>query len=152
MYRSGLPSPVNFSFLSTLNLRTIILLSHAADDALIGFAVLQNIKLICIDSSIHQSFDLSEEMVVSALKVISDETYLPCLISCRTGRSLTGAVVGCIRKLQRWSLVSIFEEYRRFASYSGTKIQRQHEQFIELFDTDLLPLSSSTPKFLRLSS
>ena len=30
-----------------------------------------------------------------------------------------GTVVGCLRKLQRWNLTSIFEEYRR---YAGSKV------------------------------
>ena len=46
--------------------------------------------------------------------------------------------------------MSIFEEYRRFAGYTGSKVQRQHEQFIELFDTDLVPLSPFSPSFFML--
>lgn len=51
-----------------------------------------------------------------------------------------GAVVGCYRKLRHWSLVSIFEEHRRFggAGGSGSWVQQRHEQFVELFDVDLL--------------
>jgi tyrosine-protein phosphatase OCA1 len=58
---------------------------------------------------------------------------------CRTGRYLSGVVIGCFRKLHKWSLVSIFEEYRRFA---GSKFQQQNEQFIELFDVDLVAVPS----------
>ncbi|CAN0177575.1 unnamed protein product, partial [Ectocarpus sp. 8 AP-2014] len=46
-----------------------------------------------------------------------------------------GTVVACLRKLQRWNLTSIFEEYRRFTKH---KVRVQNEQFIELFDTDLV--------------
>ena len=40
-----------------------------------------------------------------------------------------------MRRIQKWSLLSIFEEYRRFA---GVKLQLQQpiEQFIEIFDID----------------
>ena len=86
----------------------------------------------------------------------------PALLVCRTGRYVTGVVVGCLRKLQRWSLASIFEEYRRFAvAGSGqgqyTYMQQQHEQFIELFDCDLVAPSGDTsddsiPPFLRRRS
>jgi hypothetical protein len=51
---------------------------------------------------------VSEEIVVTALKQILDTDNYPLLI-----------VVGCLRKLQRWNLTSIFEEYRRFA---GSKL------------------------------
>jgi len=63
---------------------------------------------------------------------------------CR-GRSRAGTVVGCLRKLQRWNLSSIFEEYRR---YAGSKVRLLNEQFIELFDTDLVRIPVNKPKFL----
>ncbi|MQM01761.1 hypothetical protein Taro_034518 [Colocasia esculenta] len=47
----------------------------------------------------------------------------------------TGCVVGCLRKLQRWCLSSIFDEYQRFAA-AKTRISDQ--RFIELFDTSSL--------------
>ena len=55
-------------------------------------------------------------------------------------KSLLGAVVGCYRKLRKWSLVSIFEEYRRFVGYTSSYSQQHHEQFIELFDNDLVAI------------
>jgi len=39
--------------------------------------------------------------------------------------------VGCLRKLQHWSLMSIFDEYQRFA---GKTVRIADQQFIELFD------------------
>jgi tyrosine-protein phosphatase OCA1 len=57
-----------------------------------------------------------------------------------------GAVVGCLRKIQGWHLSSIFEEYRRFA---GSKVRLQNEQFIELFDTDLVTIPVNPPPWLR---
>ncbi|CAG8814278.1 18832_t:CDS:1, partial [Racocetra fulgida] len=43
----------------------------------------------------------------------------------------TGCLVGCLRKLQRWTHTSIFDEYRRF---SCPKSRSMDQQFIELFD------------------
>lgn len=40
--------------------------------------------------------------------------------------------MGCLRKVQHWSYVSIFEEYRMF---SHPKSRSMDQQFIELFDT-----------------
>lgn len=53
--------------------------------------------------------------------------------------------MGCLRKLQRWNLTSIFEEYRR---YAGPKVRVLNEQFIELFDTDLVRVPMDHPKWL----
>ncbi|KAK8866530.1 tyrosine-protein phosphatase required for protection against superoxide stress (By similarity) [Tritrichomonas musculus] len=52
----------------------------------------------------------------------------------------TGTVIGCFRKLQNWSLSNIIEEFRR---YTGLKPSSMHEQFIELFDTDLVKIPSN---------
>jgi tyrosine-protein phosphatase OCA1 len=64
---------------------------------------------------------------------------------CNLGRHRTGTVIGCLRKLQRWNLTSIFEEYRRFA---GSKVRLLNEQFIELFDTDLVRIPQNYPSWL----
>ena len=42
------------------------------------------------------------------------------LVMCGLGRHRTGTVIACFRKLQRWNLTSILEEYRR---YSGDKFR-----------------------------
>ncbi|CAG8483323.1 9483_t:CDS:2 [Dentiscutata heterogama] len=53
----------------------------------------------------------------------------PVLIHCNKGKHRIGCLVGCLRKLQKWSLTSIFHEYRRFAV---TKVLADQE-FIEIF-------------------
>jgi tyrosine-protein phosphatase OCA1 len=154
LYRSALPNELNFTFLETLRLTTLIVLSNEhVDEVLIDFLSKHNINLVCIESSINTSsrglFPVSEETVVGALNVLKDRANLPALLTCSSGKNISGVVVGCMRKLQKWSLVSIYEEYRRFSGYSGSKIQQQHEQFIELFDTDLVTLSAEeAPYFL----
>ncbi|XP_061977411.1 tyrosine-protein phosphatase DSP1-like isoform X4 [Populus nigra] len=43
----------------------------------------------------------------------------------------TGCLVGCLRKLQRWCLSSIFDEYQR---YAAAKARVSDQRFMELFD------------------
>ncbi|RRT62932.1 hypothetical protein B296_00038966 [Ensete ventricosum] len=43
----------------------------------------------------------------------------------------TGCLVGCLRKLQRWCLASIFDEYQRFAA---AKARVSDQMFMERFD------------------
>ncbi|KCV69527.1 hypothetical protein H696_03948 [Fonticula alba] len=76
-----------------------------------------------------------EEVVVQALAFLLRPESRPVLLMCQPGRHRTGAVVACLRKVQRWNLTSILEEYRR---YAGARVRPLHEQFIELFDTDLI--------------
>lgn len=42
----------------------------------------------------------------------------------------TGCLIGCLRKLQHWSLTTIFDEYRRF---SYPKSRSMDQEFIELY-------------------
>ncbi len=53
----------------------------------------------------------------------------------RTGIHQTGLLVGCLRRLQGWSLTAILAEYHRFAQGKRRYVA---EQFIELFDVDLV--------------
>ena len=46
-------------------------------------------------------------------------SFRPLLIHCTKGTHRTGCVVGCLRKLEEWSLTSIFDEYQR---YAGSKV------------------------------
>jgi tyrosine-protein phosphatase OCA1 len=85
-------------------------------------------------------------MIISALCTITHspraqtENHYPLCLMDSVGRNRVGIVVGCLRKLQRWNLTSIFEEYRR---YAGSKVRVLSEQFIELFDTDLVTFSNA---------
>jgi len=73
---------------------------------------------------------LPEYVVVDVLHCLIDPIHYPVLIACSRGRYRTGLVCGCLRKLQRWNLVSILEEYRR---YAGNQSRPDNEEFIEFF-------------------
>nr|KJB63321.1 hypothetical protein B456_010G185200 [Gossypium raimondii] len=62
---------------------------------------------------------------------MTDVNNHPLLIHCRRGKHRTGCLVGCLRKMQRWYLSSIFDEYQRFA---GAKARVSDQRFIERFD------------------
>lgn len=128
-----------------------MLSSSCIDESLLKFLEDNNIRINYVENSVNDSlrglFPIAEEMVTESLKMLSEKNNYPLMVICKTGKSLTGVVMACLRKLQHWSLISIFEEYRRFAG--GSRLQQQHEQFIELFDTDLVPLGESAPDFLR---
>jgi hypothetical protein len=47
----------------------------------------------------------------------------------------TGCVVGCLRKLQKWCLSSVFDEYLHFAA---AKARSTDQRFMELFDASSL--------------
>jgi protein tyrosine/serine phosphatase len=81
--------------------------------------------------------NLNEEMITNCLKYLLCSSNYPLLLVSKSGRSLISVIVGCLRRLQKWSFYSIFEEYRRYNN-SNLRIQIYHEQFIELFDLETI--------------
>jgi tyrosine-protein phosphatase SIW14 len=79
--------------------------------------------------------NIPEEKIREALKVILDVRNQPVLIHCKRGKHRTGCVVGCLRKLQKWCLTSVFDEYQHFAA---AKARSTDQRFMELFDTSSL--------------
>ncbi|RUP48824.1 protein tyrosine phosphatase [Jimgerdemannia flammicorona] len=74
--------------------------------------------------------EIQQADVRDALVRLLDRRNHPVLIHCLKGKHRIGCLIGCLRKLQNWSMTSIFDEYRRFA---GTKVLADQE-FIETFD------------------
>ena len=78
-------------------------------------------------SDISQYGPIAEDSVIEALDVLLGKSHYPVYVVCTHGKLLTGVVIACLRKLQKWSLVSIYEEFRRFTNARLL----EHEQFIE---------------------
>ena len=122
VYRSGYPNKKNFAFLRKLGLRSILYLSpekHA--DHQIGLECLDFIKehgvrlFHCGIRGHKEPFGSTPDAVVNAaLRHVLDRRNHPILVHCDKGKHRTGCLIGCLRKLQRWSLASIFDEYSRF--------------------------------------
>ncbi|KAK9378807.1 uncharacterized protein V2V93DRAFT_375104 [Kockiozyma suomiensis] len=76
---------------------------------------------------------LPEKSIVRALEIIANKDNYPLLVCGGMGRHRTGTVIGCLRRVQRWNLASVSEEYRRFA---GSRKRVLIELHIEAFDTN----------------
>ncbi|VFQ81735.1 unnamed protein product [Cuscuta campestris] len=134
VFRSGFPDPSNFPFLQTLGLRSIICLCpEPYPEANLEFLSSNGIQLFQfgIEGSKEPFVNIPVDMIREALKVVLDEKNHPLLIHCKRGKHRTGCVVGCLRKIQRWCLTSIFDEYQRHAA---EKARVSDLRFIELFD------------------
>eukprot|EP00036_Acanthoecidae_sp_10tr_P008039 CAMPEP_0182921400 /NCGR_PEP_ID=MMETSP0105_2-20130417/4123_1 /TAXON_ID=81532 ORGANISM="Acanthoeca-like sp., Strain 10tr" /NCGR_SAMPLE_ID=MMETSP0105_2 /ASSEMBLY_ACC=CAM_ASM_000205 /LENGTH=167 /DNA_ID=CAMNT_0025058919 /DNA_START=313 /DNA_END=813 /DNA_ORIENTATION=- len=149
LYRSGQPNELNFPFLEKLQLKAVLYLSPEDPSTEFGnFIADHELHFYHLErekgAGPSMGSTVSEDIVVKALKhILSVENY-PLLIACNLGRHHTGTVVGCLRKLQRWNLTSILEEYRRFA---GGKLRLVNEQFIEFFDTELVMVPKKHPEW-----
>ncbi|CAO3690751.1 unnamed protein product [Umbelopsis ramanniana] len=148
LYQSGQPNELNFPFLEKLGLKTVVWLApEEPNQRFCDFIDDQEIQLyhLGVISAVNAWDPITEEAVLEALDIILNPRNYPMMIMCNLGRHRTGTIVGCLRKLQRWNLTSIFEEYRR---YAGPKVRLLNEQFIELFDTDLVRIPETKPSWL----
>jgi len=132
VYRSGYPSERNFDFLKKLKLKSILyLVPEDRGQSYRNFVHDMGIRIFDygMEGNKEPFLEIPEETVRDALSVILDSRNHPILIHCNKGKHRTGCVVGILRKIQNWSLTSVFDEYRRFA---GTKARMLDQQYIEL--------------------
>lgn len=151
IFRSAAPEPRNFPFLETLCIKTCIVLQSEGPSEAFG-AWLRESNVAVIAPLMHggaasrataggTSTAIVESVVIDAVCVLLNPAYYPVLVCCAMGRYWTGTVVGCLRKVQRWNLTSILEEYRRFGN--NNKGRLENEEFIELFDVEMVHLPPS---------
>jgi tyrosine-protein phosphatase SIW14 len=149
IFRSGFPDTANFSFLQTLGLRSIVYLCpEPYPEPNMDFLKSNGIHLFQfgIEGCKEPFVNIPEDTIREALKVVLDVRNHPLLIHCKRGKHRTGCLVGCLRKLQRWCLTSVFDEYQRFAA---AKARVSDQRFMEVFDVSTLkhpPMSFSCSK------
>lgn len=151
VFRSASFSEANFSFITTLNLKSVV---HLSSEMLVrdvrNFMDQQSITLKHLGLTTWQPDrtwnPVNDDLVKLALEFILNADHHPVLVSCTSGIQETGAVVGCLRRLQQWNLTSVVDEYRR---YAGSRAKYVTEQFIELFDLDLVSLPPRLPEWYQ---
>lgn len=148
LYRCGMPSQLNFPFLEKLRLRTIIcMLPDELPQHFSTWLGDQGTRCIHLGERMQTRSPwkpVPEDVILEGLNVLLNPTNYPIAVMCSLGRHQTGTLIGCLRKLQCWNLTSILEEYRR---YAGSKHRQLNEQFIELFDVDLVHMPRAPPTF-----
>ncbi|GAA5892325.1 hypothetical protein JCM8208_001511 [Rhodotorula glutinis] len=133
LYRSSFPRDKHFPFLRSLGLKSVmVLVQEPYPEENVEFLKNEGIQLFQfgIPGNKEPFVSIPEDKIVGALSTILDARNHPMLIHCNKGKHRTGCVVGCLRRLQMWSLVSVFDEYRR---YSHPKSRAMDLQCIEAF-------------------
>eukprot|EP00052_Salpingoeca_macrocollata_P007638 m.61268 g.61268 ORF g.61268 m.61268 type:complete len:175 (-) comp16162_c0_seq3:39-563(-) len=143
VYRSGYPNSKNFPFLKKIHLRSIVFLSsepYLAENQ--AFTEERGIQVFRIhtEGNLEPFVGMTDDVIFGALEKILDPTNHPLLIHCNKGNHRTGCIVGCLRRMQSWSLAAIFDEYKRF---TGANVRALDYQVIELFEPQRL--SHATP-------
>jgi tyrosine-protein phosphatase SIW14 len=143
VYRSGFPTRHNLGFLQTLGIRTLLRIEDCAYPVELQDWI-ESVGIQVVDCILTPNqepfFTMDHSIVATALRTALDRHEHPVLIHSLRGQQRAGVLVGCLRRLQRWSLAAIFEEYRRYAGPSSSLLDLQ---YIELFDLSLAQQQSA---------
>lgn len=137
VYRCGYPTPEQFPFLHQLRIRTVINLLDKLPPEYQEFLEQENIQYIhnSVKGNKAHCEEMDRKKVAYALSIIMDVTNHPILIHCRSGKHRTGALVGCLRMLQRWSLEATCDEYVYYCKHKQRYVDKQ---YIERFNPQTL--------------
>lgn len=149
LYRASLPKANNFPYIRSLCLKHVVILSaERPQRSVINFFEDNRIRILHTglyawipDGSWKP---IAEEVVKESLEILLRGDNYPILVCDVGGMHLVGMVIGCLRRLQNWNLNSVVNEYRSFA---GPKTRYVNEQFIELFDIDLVTIPRDPPQW-----
>lgn len=152
IFRSDVIQQAHIPFIQTLDIKTVLILSpEAPSRTMQSFYSDVGIDVVHLGLKAWRPMfggwrPISEELVKDGLeRMLTDAGRgKNVLIMCTGGIHETGTFIGCLRRLQGWNLTSILVEYRSFA---GQKARYINEQFIELFDTDLITLPNELPRW-----
>ncbi|KAI8071578.1 protein-tyrosine phosphatase [Gongronella butleri] len=154
LYRSDMLLPVHFPFIKQFGFKTVLMLSPELPPRVtVNLIEEADIKMVHLGMTTWKPTQpatwrpVSEELIKEGLELVLNAKTHPILIMCTSGIHETGTLVGCLRKLEGWNFSSIVTEYRSFA---GTKARYVNEQFIELFDLDLVTLPMTLPAWFVL--
>jgi tyrosine-protein phosphatase OCA6 len=117
IYRGAYPSLINLRFLTRLRLCSVI--------SLLPEAPVRHITEWCEAHGVShhaervpvfkEEVTLTQERLSEVLQLLVRTKRQPVYLHCLDGVSVTGTVIMCLRRLQRWSVPPTVEEYSRFA-------------------------------------
>ena len=76
---------------------------------------------------------LDYEIAIQGLEYIIHNQYQPVYVHCYNGGQVTSLMVACLRKLQFWSAISIFNEFINFT----TNITVNDRSFVDGFHGEI---------------
>jgi tyrosine-protein phosphatase SIW14 len=156
IYRSGFFNSRNYTFLlRSLRIKTVLHLTdsdyteHKIGQENLRFIEAHGLQFFTFPLQAHKEpFGKSDRTVVSdALRVLLDVRNHPVLCHDEKGKHRAGVLIGCLRKIQSWSLASIFHEYALFTRGS---VRLLDMQWIEFFEEDVKVEAEFLPKWLQL--
>lgn len=158
IYRSGFYNARNYRFLKeSLGIRSVMYLStesytmHQVGQDNVVFMEENGIQMFSCQLGPHKEpfGGTDPEIIASALAILLDVRNHPVLVHDDKGKHRAGVLIGCLRKIQGWSLASIFHEYSLFTRGSVRLIDLQ---WIEFFSQPIKLEVGYIPKWLQIDS
>jgi tyrosine-protein phosphatase SIW14 len=156
IYRSGFFNSRNYRFLQhSLKIKSVLHVSfdsyveHKIGQDNVEFMKASGIQMFSCKMKAHKEpFGNTEEKVVAeALSILLDIRNHPVLVHDDKGKHRAGVLIGCLRKVQGWSLASIFHEYALFTMGS---VRLLDMQWIEFFSHPIVINLETVPRWLKL--
>lgn len=143
LYRGSYPRKTNFAFIKLLQIKTIVSLTPnpitaETDPLLYKFAHDNGIELVHLECAPlgkgkKRGVPLDYSTIFAALTYIIHTKYSPVYVHCINGGQVTSLLVACLRKLQFWSSITIFNEFINFAA----SITVQDRKFVDGFSGEI---------------
>lgn len=155
LYRSGHPQPVNFPFLESLNLKTIIYVGEKTDNYDYYRWLRHNgIRLVhvplsgtCRGAADEDERSCSLNNALShVLSIVVRAENAPILIHSNKGKHRVGVAVAAVRaRLQGWVLAAVYDEYARYAREHPT----WEMEAVEFYQGPVFVKRGDTAPFVR---
>ncbi|KAI6811753.1 hypothetical protein KC340_g18146 [Hortaea werneckii] len=138
LFRSAFPQDRNLDFLEDLNIRTILSFvptepSEKYTSWLHTSSIIRHRIDIAPNKSGRTHVQTSRDSLCEALLLLLDRANYPLYLHCNQGRHRTGCVVACLRKIQRWPIEDVLDEYRVYAS---PKVREGDVELIRRFEPE----------------
>lgn len=136
-FRTGpYPGPSQYPVIKRLGIKTVINLLDQFPDSYKVYLDALDVRYVHVPVKGNKQSpeDMSRTAANQVLKLLIEPTLQPVLLHCRSGKHRTGAIIGCLRRLQGLSAEAAADEYRQFATPKQREVD---EIFIQRFDPGL---------------
>ena len=116
LHRGSYPTLRNLPFLARLRLKTLLSLTpEPPTPDLTSFAQAEGIELhhFPVPQPV-EGVAVPGSVLCAAVALMVELERLPLYLHCLDGRCVTGVLVGCLRRLQWWSMAGVVDEWARF--------------------------------------
>ncbi|KAG0683477.1 hypothetical protein C6P40_000074 [Pichia californica] len=143
--RGAQPTPQNLPFLNTFHVKTIISLTPASiydvenesNKTIIKYIQDKGVKYYHFitdsnakDKGKDREIPITHEQVIQILEIILRKDSGNVYLHCTNGGQITSLVIACLRKVQLWSSVSIFDEFIYYSSSANHNDRIFVEEFV----------------------